>query len=830
MRSSQFENAHSSNTPSIDLPTVLGNRFVLPGAKVHYARDRSYHTKHVKLGLSFDFAQKRLFGKASITFSPISDGLRELELDAVELNVKAVSLGADQKLEYDVLAQTIRVHLPRPLDSTEEETITIAYEATPRRGLYFKAPDDAYPERPVQIWTQGEDEDSRYWFPCYDYPNDRATSEMVVTVPKPFTAISNGKLILVQEDESRGSRKFHWRQDFPHPVYLTSLVVGEFSEITDRWKDVPVQYYVPFGREEEAKRNFEKTPSMMEFFSEKTGVDYPYWKYSLVTVADFIWGGMENISATTLTERTLHDERAHLDYSSEPLLAHELAHQWFGDLITCKDWSHVWTNEGFAEYFKGIWREHELGEDEFQLYLLDEAEQYFVETEDRYGRPIVCKVYHDPQDLFDAHTYEKAALVLHMLRFVLGEDLFWKAVRDYVRKHQGQCVETDDFRKAVEESTGRNLEWFFEQWFYKPGHPEFKVDYQWDAREKTVTLRILQTQDTSDGTPFFQTPAEVSFVTSSEEILQTVYVAAKESVLFFRLPDEPKSVVFDPRNWLLKKIDFPRPKDMLVRQLMNHSEAAARIDAAKHLAKTRESDVVEVLKTAALTDPFWGVQAEAALALGEIGTKEALHALLECLKVKHPKARRWVVRTLGEFRDEEAAEALLPVLENDESYFVEAEAARSLGRTLSTKAFDALVDALQKDSYDDVIRTSVFGLERQTERIRGGFAELADARAIPVAFEYTRYGKQLRTRESAVACLGRIGKDHDEVASHVISLLDDPWFGVRFQAARALDDMNYVKGTPELERALSVELEGRVRRRIREALYRLKSSASSNTH
>ncbi len=399
-----------------------------------------------------------------------------------------------------------------------------------------------------------------------------------------------------------------------------------------------------------------------------------------------------------------------------------------------------------------------------------------------------------------------------------------------MRKHQGQCVETDDFRKAVEESTGRNLEWFFEQWFYKPGHPEFKIDYQWDTNAKTVTLRILQTQDTGDGTPFFQTPAEVSFVTSSEELLQTVNIAEKESVLVFRLPDEPKSVVFDPRNWLLKKVEFPRPKVMLLHQLMNHSKPAARIDAAKHLAQTGESDVIEVLKTAALTDPFWGVQAEAALALGGIGTKEALRALLDCLKLKHPKARRSVVRALGEFRNEEAADALLPFLESDESYFVEAEAARSLGRTRSTKAFDALVGALRKDSYDDVIRASVFGLERQGERIRGGFAELGNVRAMPLALEYTRYGKKLRTRESAVACLGRIGKGHDEVAAHLIGLLDDPWYGVRFQAARALDDMNYVKGIHELERALSLELDGRVKRRIREALYRLKSSLSSNTH
>src|SRR5712692_3595550 len=460
-----------------DGDTARGRPFPLPGSKTHYARSRDFHTEHIKLELSFDFAKRRLFGEVTVTLSALIDGLRKVELDGVELLVKRVMMEG-RELEFEYSGRTLGIEVGRELSAGEKVTVTVKYEASPRKGLYFIQPDEAYPSKPVQIWTQGEDEDSRYWYPCYDYPNDRSTSEVVVTVPGRFTTISNGKLLEVRENAD-GTRTFHWREEIPHPSYLNSWVVGEYVKVEDVYDGVPVEYYVRPGREAEARRSFGKTPAMMRFFSEKLGVKYPYEKYAQTAVADFTFGGMENISATTQTDLTLHDERAHLDFSSDGLVAHELAHQWFGDLFTCRDWSHGWLNEGFATYFDKLFMEEDKGHDEFLYEMILVAGRYREEDAERYRRPIVEKVYETPSELFDRHLYEKGACVLHMLRFVLGEKLFWKSLAHYAQISRQQNVETDDLRRAIEEATGRNLEGFFSQWLYKAGHPEFKVRYQW---------------------------------------------------------------------------------------------------------------------------------------------------------------------------------------------------------------------------------------------------------------------------------------------------------------------------------------------------------------
>ena len=328
----------------------------LPGDEPHWPRNRVCDIKHVKLELVIDVDNKALSGTATITFAPINDGLTSVEFDAVEQQIKAVRTSDGISLGYSYADNKLHVELGRQLKTPEEMTIQIDYQCIPRRGLYFNSPDAAYPHRPPQVWTQGEDEDSRYWFPCHDYPNERFTSEIIVTVPLEWTTVSNGKLLAVSENGD--VRTHHWSQDKPHPAYLISLVAGGYTEIQEEWNGIPITYYAPPGREDDTRRAFGNTPKMMEFFAEKIGVPYPWHKYSQVTVADFIFGGMENTSATTMTDTLLHDERAHLDYSTDSIVAHELAHQWWGDLVTSRDWAHAWLNEGFATYFDLLFKEH----------------------------------------------------------------------------------------------------------------------------------------------------------------------------------------------------------------------------------------------------------------------------------------------------------------------------------------------------------------------------------------------------------------------------------------------------------------------------------------
>lgn len=794
--------------------------FVLPGSTTHYTRDREFDVQHVKLDLSVDPEKKRLEGTVHIALTPLIDNVTRLEFDAVELNIKDVKLSAGKAPTFENTGRKLVVDLDRALKTGSSEVLSIRYSGEPRRGLYFIAPDRYYPDLPHQAWTQGEDEESRYWFPCYDYPNQRATSEVVATVPQKFTAVSNGSLVETKEDKTRGTKTYHWKQDIPHSSYLISLVVGEFSVIKEKTEDIELQYYVPKGREEDAKRSFEKTGKMIRFFSEYFGVKYPYPKYAQVVVSDFIFGGMENITATTLTERTLHDRRAHLDFTSEDLVAHELAHQWWGDLITCRDWSHAWLNEGFATYCETLFKEHDLGREEAAYYQLQDVEEYMTEDRERYRRPIVSKTYLEPTELFDRHLYEKGGLVLHALRYYLGDDLFQKGIRHYANMFREKVVETSDFRRSMEEATGKSLEGFFDQWVHQAGHPEFKVGYDWDDNAKIARVSVSQTQTGDPETPaVFVTPVDLSFTLAKGVQTKRVMITQRDETFHISLPEKPRDVEFDPGNWILKTLDFDKPKGMLLQQLQTDRNMIGRARAAQRLAKHPTEDVVDALKTAVLKDPFWGVQASAAKALGTIRTTSALRALIAGLKTKHPKARRAVVKALGEFRDEDAAKALIGVLdEGDPSYFVEGEAARSLGKTRSPKAFDVLKKNLRKESFNETIRIGVLD----------GYAELRDPQAIPIIIEWTRYGKPHLAREAATKALGKLGEGKPEVTDHLTHLLDDPWFRVRLEATVALGELLDPKAINALERLIERELDGRVKRRAREAVRKIQAGREAS--
>lgn len=788
--------------------------FVLPGAKTRYAPDRVCDLKHIKIEASFDFSQKKVFGTTTLWVEPINEGLRHLELDAVEMMIKRVALSTGMPLGYEYLGGRLRIDLGKPRRSGEEVIFSIEYEAQPRRGLYFISPNEAYPNKPVQIWSQGQDEDSRHWFPCFDYPNERATSELIATVPSKYFALSNGKLIHMREDASKGVKTYHWKQSIPHVSYLITLVVGEYVELKEAFDGIPVLYYVYPGREADARRSFGNTPDMLNFFSEKIGIKYPYEKYAQVVVADFIFGGMENTTATTLTDTTLHDARAHLDFSSDGLVAHELAHQWWGDLLTCKDWSHGWLNEGFATYFDALYTEHHKGVDEFRHEINEDMEAYFREDRERYRRPIVFNIYDEPVDLFDRHLYQKAACVLHMLRFVLGDDLFWKSLQHYAQKFREKTVDTTDLLNAICEATGKNLEWFFAQWIHKAGHPEFKVAYNWDETYKQVQLTVSQTQKTDEWTPIFRTPIEIAIATSHGVERVRIEIVEPEQRFYLLCAERPKMVSFDVGNWILKKLDFSLPEEMLVYQLGQDRDCMGRIRAAEGLGKTGSPQAVKALRQALLRDPYWGVQAAAAKALGNWGTTSAREALIAGLEIEHPKARRAVVRALGEFKnDESVAEKLVEILRRgDASYYVEAEAATSLGKTRFSRAFEELKQALAKDSFNEVIRAGVFE----------GFSQLRDERAIAICKEWTQYGKPSQARQAAVVALGKLGEGKREIGEFLIDFLRDSDFRVRLQTLTALRELKDERTIPALGKFAEQSLDGREKRLSREIILKLK--------
>ncbi|MEX2246276.1 MAG: M1 family aminopeptidase [Dehalococcoidia bacterium] len=793
--------------------------FPLAGDTAHYARDLIVDVRHIKLEIRIDPKERSIAGTATHTVSAINDGVRAIEFDAAEMTISRVTAGG-KAARFDYQDPVLRVELPRALKAGATTEIAMRYAARPRRGLYFTAPDKDYPRKPLQAWTQGQDEDSRHWYPCIDFPNHQQTSEVIVTVPAKMISIGNGELRSVKHDRRNGTSTYHWYQATPHVTYLLSQIVGEFAEIVHRVDGTIVQYYGPKGREADLERTLSKTPAMLRFFNDATGVKYPYPRYAQTFVADFIFGGMENITATTLTDTSLLDKRSSLDSDADGLLAHELAHQWFGDLLTCRDWSHGWLNEGFATYFEALFTEHAKGVDEFRYELYQNAQIYFGEDSGRYRRPIVHNVYHEPIDLFDRHLYEKGSLVLHMVRTVLGDELWRKAIHHYVAKHRSTNVTTPDLQRAIEAATGRNLDWLFDEFVYRGGHPAFKLSYEWDEEAKQAKLGVAQTQDANESS-VFRLPVAVDFMVDDRRHAFNVQISEKDHNFFFALPSRPQMVRFDPGHNFVKTVEFKRGKELLLHQLQHDDDVAGRIDAAKELAKLGTRQAVEALKKAVLRDTFWGVQLEAARALGTMKSSIARDALLACVKVRHPKARRGVMSALGQFRDEEAASALEGVVRNgDASYYVEAAAAHALGSTRSGRAFKALADvAMKKESQNDVIRAGALQ----------GLTELKDERALPIALAWTQRGKSNPVRGVATASLGRLARINDTVKDRaydrLVELLHDEWLRVRLNACAALAEMKETKAIAELDRVVARDLDGRVIRAAREAMVRIRQGA-----
>ena len=486
--------AHSSDSHERHAEAAGARPFAFVGTLRHFERDRPFAVEHLALDLALDLDKKSVSGSASLTLRRIDPVATEVPLDAVGFDLRGVTLDG-RKAPYAYDGRTLTVTVPA---STDKATLTVSYSATPRRGLYFLEPDEHVTDRPRQVWSQCQEEDARHFIPCHDKPHVKMTTEMTVTVPNGFYVLSNGALV-DKKTPAEGTWTFHWRMDAPHPSYLLTLVAGEFSELEAKAGDVPLTYLVPKGREKDGERTFARTPDMIAHFGKLTGVSYPWNKYAQVVVSDFIFGGMENTTATTMYEHILLDERAAVDITSDDLISHELAHQWFGDYVTCRDWSEGWLNEGFATFMEHVWREKMLGKDELELGVKNDLDAYLGEAIGRYRRPIVCQSYDSPLDLFDRHLYEKGGLVLHLLRLELGDDLFWKGVGVYLKRHANGVVETRDLMRALEEVSGKSLGRFFEQWVYRPGHPELDVQIAWDREVLTVTVK--QTHSNADDVP-----------------------------------------------------------------------------------------------------------------------------------------------------------------------------------------------------------------------------------------------------------------------------------------------------------------------------------------
>jgi aminopeptidase N len=793
--------------------------FRLPGAKPRFLPDRLVTVTHYRLEVALDFPERRLDGTATLSlhFLRPTDVVR---LDAAELEVIAVHFAdaPEQPLAFEPADEQLVVRLPAAQAAGARRDLVVRYATRPRRGLHFVFPDREHPQRQAMAWTQGQDEHARAWFPCLDTPRDRATTEVIAEVPEAMAAFSNGVLVEQGAGARPKTRRFRWRLDAPHPPYLVTLVAGTFTALEDRWDDpsgraVPLRFLVPPRLEPLAARSFQPTRAMMDHLSSWTGVPYPWPRYDQVVVDDFTFGGMENTTQTTLTSRTLHDESVALDFTSDHLVVHELAHQWFGDLLTCRDWAHAWLNEGFATYCEALWEEAARGRDAYDAGILDMREAYVEEVATRYARAIVTRAFHAPIDIFDRHLYEKGALVLHHLRGVLGDDDLRASVRRYVETHRAAGpVETVDLERAIFAETGRDLGAFFRQWVHRKGHPALRLSFEHDVDARLGRFTLEQTQG---GRPF-ELDLELFLVRGGAREAHRLCLRSKRDVVSIPMDAQPDFVVVDPDGWACATLELDLPEPWLRRLLLEEARVIPRVRAAQALAKKGGREATDSLRRALVGAGHHGVLGRFALALGEVGTTDARRALEAGLEtLRDPRVRAKVAEALGAFAGDLAAgDTLADMLRGDRSPLVEAAAARALGRLRAPGARDALTQALVgRDSWNDVVRRGCLA----------GLGALFDPAALEPCLPWLAYGKDEQTRVAAARAIGALADaggmtTRTRALEALVPLLQDPQLHARFGAIEALEAAGDPRALGPLSRAAETDVDGRARRMAREAM------------
>ncbi|MGE3527184.1 MAG: M1 family aminopeptidase [Gemmatimonadales bacterium] len=681
-------------------------------ANDQYTRSHDYDLIHQRIELrDFDWDSLSFQGRVATTLVALRPVFDSVILDAGKLlDVKRVTDRAGE-LRTGRQGDTLVVYLRKPAGFGDTVRFDIAYggKVENGRGLTFiKA--DGRPHRPQQIWSQGEDDNNHDWFPTYDFPNDKMTWEMVVTVPATYTAVSNGTLA-GDVRRADGTRTMTWRQDKPSTTYLVSLIVAPLVRIRDAWRGLPVDYYVYREDSALARPLFKVTPDMIEVYSRLTGVLYPWAKYAQTTVADF-FGGMENVSATTLVD-WLPDERAYLDRPWYPyiLIPHELAHQWFGDLVTTEDWANMWLNEGFAEYLPGqYWRE-KLGAHAEDDYYLDEYRQ-FMQIDRRRRMPLAA--------LGSNNIYPRGALVLRMLERYTGRERFWAAIHEYLTTHAYDNATTDDLRQAFLEATGENLSWFWDQWVYQAGYPEFTVAAQYDSTTRSLALNVKQTQvDTATAdssglryvTPqVFRMPVTVRVGTDGKDVVHREWLSQREQTIRIDgVASAPTMVIFDDGNTILKKLTFEQPTAWLAAQLEQDPDLWNRNWVIEQLGKrTDDPAAAAALAGAATRADYYLTRVQAAQALGGFPATVALSPLESALKDTSAAVRVAAVTALGQLGGARARELAQDRFRNDRSYQVQAAAVTALVRMKADGVQPLLAQAMATPSYRDVIQQAAF--------------------------------------------------------------------------------------------------------------------------
>jgi len=684
----------------------------LPEGDYHANRDRNIDIVDYKSELVFDFKNKSIDGKSTIKFHLLTSD-NSFSLDAVNMKFKEIKSATGQTLSYSIIGQTLRINLDKTYSVRDTLTAVISYSAHPNAGMYFL--EDPAKAGQYFVYTYGEGGLHSNWLPIYNDVNDKFTSEVVLTVPAPYSAISNGRL-LSSEKNAKGEFVFDWKQELPHPNYLITVYVGEFdkADLTPAFGTVPMSYWVPKGHLKEGAIAFKNTTKMVEFFSKRLGYQYPWYKYDQVAVPDYAIGAMEHTSVTGHRFCVLRDESAPVNFgppdfdsyndawTSEATISHELAHHWFGDNLTCRNLSYIWLNESFATYCMMLWDEESLGQEALWMSRQDALDRYLAYVKKEHIiRPLEFHYYNAPGDMYNTeHTYFKGGIILHMLRNILGDDDFFRTLSYYLHKHEFSNVESRDFKMAIEEATGKNLDWFFDDWVYNGGHPVFEVRYDFLRDQKLLDIKISQIQSMVESQGVFKLPIEIKIATSKGIQKETVWAENKTDHFLISCDEKPLMVSCDGKGALVAEWRFNKSLDELIYQIKN-DELPGQIRALRDAAANfpTNAKTLQTISGILAGQSSWGLKAEAALLLGELRTTESEKIVTDALKAPDYRIRKAAVIALRKFRVEFSEPILKNIIEKEAHLDVVGTAVVSLAKINSNNYADYIQKQIGRSSW-----------------------------------------------------------------------------------------------------------------------------------
>ena len=647
-------------------------------------REKIFDLVHTKLKVDFNFSDKTMNGEAWVTLKPHYYDANKVVLDANTMIISEVKLN-EKNLNFTYNDFDLEIVLPKIYTKNQEFTLYIKYLSQPEKvkdrgskaitdakGLYFINTDGFDKNKTAQIWTQGETQANSAWFPTIDAPNQKMTQEIEITVPNKYVTLSNGALI--NQIKKGKNRTDHWKLDKKHAPYLAFIGVGEFEIIKDNYKDIPVDYYVEKEYAPYAKEIFGLTPEMIGFFETKLGVEFPWNKYSQIVVRDYVSGAMENTTAVVHGEQAYQKPGQLIDNNiQENTIAHEIFHHWFGNLVTSESWSNLALNESFANYSEYLWREYKYGKVNAEMHLFEQVEAY-KNAQDAKNKSLVRFTYDDREDLFDLVSYNKGGAILHMLRKVVGDKAFFEGLKQYLTKYQYQSAEVHQLRLVFEELTGKDLNWFFNQWFYGAGHPDIQVSYDYNTLRKTVTVNLFQLQ-----AGYFQFPISIDVFEGSKKTRHTVFVDAKDASFTFPYNSQPNLIQINSDNNLICDLNENKILSDYIFQLKHADNFVHRREALLEVVKKQEE-------------------------------KDAFNAVVEALNDESYKIRILALENIdliNKFSKRDAINKIINMANNDKKTLVQASAIGTLGKLIDVELIPIFEKALETKSYSVLGRALV---------------------------------------------------------------------------------------------------------------------------